>query len=94
MEDTDVLGFIKAGAAPDYYDSWSSNILDFLSPDLSIDQIENLIWDVAYAQTCICTIGSSNIPWVLDREQAKLILGESNRFHNLAYDIRHLLLAF
>lgn len=94
LEDSDPLGYIRAGAYADYYDPWTGMILDFLSPDLSLEQIERLIWDVAYANICICTIGNSEKSWVLEREQAEMILGDHSRFNKLARDIRFLILEF
>lgn len=94
LEDEDLYGFIKAGAFPTFYDPWCQSIIDHLSSDISIEQLERLIWDTAYAHTCMCTVHDTGKPWVLEREQAKFILGEPSRFNRLAKDIRFIVMSF
>jgi hypothetical protein len=94
LEDADIYGFIKAGADPSFYDAWCNQIIDFISPDISIAQLQNLIWDVAYAHTCVCTIPGSNRPFILPREDAEVILGKPDRFEVLAKEIRYIVMSF
>jgi|ERR1700722_5923959 len=91
FEDFDLYGAIKAGANADHYDNIATAVSAKLSKDLSISQIQNIIWEAFYQNFCICTIGNTNEPWVLDREQAVIILGSHSRFENLASAIRQLI---
>lgn len=89
LEDADVFGYEDAGAYADVYDPCAKLILKSLSKDLSIDQIQNIIWESFYQEFCVCTIGNTDEPWVLDRDQAKMILGSPDRYKDLAFNIRH-----
>lgn len=91
FEDFDLFGVIKAGAYADAYDSIAKGVSEKLSKDLSVSQIQNLIWESFYQNYCICTIGNTKEPWVLDKEHAVLILGSPSRFENLATTIRQLI---
>jgi hypothetical protein len=88
FEDFDIYGYIKSGAYSDIYDSISKNVSKKLSKDLSVSQIKNIIWEAFYNYCCVCTIGNTDRPWVLDKEHAVVILGTPNRFENLATTIR------
>jgi hypothetical protein len=91
FEDFDIYGCIKAGAYADIYDPIAKSVSERLSKDLSVSQIENIVWESFYQNYCICTIGATKEPWVLDKEQAMVILGTPSRFENLATTIRQLI---
>jgi hypothetical protein len=93
LQDADVFGFIGAGAYADAYDREAQFILDYLSKDLSIEQIQNIIWHAFYQECCICQNSLTNEPWMLDTNQAMFIIGDPERFKDLAYMIRHSVLS-
>jgi hypothetical protein len=88
LEDTDPFGYISAGSFCTIYDKHAELIAAKLSKDLSIVQIENVIWDVFYQELCICSVPGSEEPWVLDKEHAAAIIGQPSRFMALATTIR------
>lgn len=88
LEDFDCYGFIKAGSYADTYDNVAVSIFPKLSKDLSIVQLEAIIWDAFYEHCCVCTVGVSKEPFIIDKSQAMFILGSPERFKTLAYSIR------
>lgn len=89
LEDADLFGFIRASSFVDCYDYIAEDIFPRLSKDLSISQLQNIIWDAFYRDLCVCEIGISKEPWILDRDQAVVILGPPDRFKGVALNIRH-----
>jgi hypothetical protein len=90
LEDADVLGYIKAGADHNQYDRAAKKIFDKLSIDLSVAQIEKIIWESFYSDFLVCTVGNSNDYFAVDQKQAGYILGEPSRFSGIAKNIRHI----
>jgi len=91
LEDADLFGYVAAGSFCDIYDKHAELIAAKLSKDLSVDQIENVIWDVFYQELCVCNIAGSNEPWVLDRKHAAAIIGGPDRFEPIAITIRNMI---
>lgn len=92
FEDADIFVFIKAGAYIDAYDRVADLILPKLSKDLSISQIQDIIWEAFYQDCCRGNIGGTKEPFDLDKEQARAILGHSDRFKGIAINIRHMVI--
>lgn len=90
LEDFDLFLFIQHGAYADIYDHQAELISQRISKDLSVSQIEKIIWQVFYEEFCNCTVGGTDIPWTLDKDQARIILGDPDRYESLAYTIRQL----
>lgn len=89
LEDADVYGYIHAGAYADVYDSAAKRMLPKFSKDLSVSQIQCIIWDSFYEEFCIGTVGGTKEPWALDKNQAVFAIGNPEQFKNLAFNIRH-----
>jgi len=89
LEDADLFGFIREGAYATSYDDCAEDIFSHLSKDLSIEQINNIIWDVFYHRFCVCVVGGTGESFVLDKAQAATILGSPDRYKDLAFNIRH-----
>jgi hypothetical protein len=86
LEDCDFLGFIECGCDADIYDNIGSDIFPKLSKDLSIDQIQTIIWGAFYKDCCIFNIDGRIMD--LGVNQAYSIIGYPIDFKNLAYEIR------
>lgn len=86
LEDADYLQFIASGAYPDIYDQIASDVFPKLSKDLSIDQIQNIIWNAFYKECCFISINNSIVE--LGIKQGYYILGYPIGFKNIAHDIR------
>jgi hypothetical protein len=91
LEDADLLGMIRAEAYHTVYDGVADYAMKYLSSDLSIDQIQNIIWHGLYNEFCICENVLSKSEWKLDLNQAMIIIGDPNRFKSVATGIRNLL---
>lgn len=90
LEYTDCLRYIEAGSYPDIYDQIASNIFPKLSKDLSIEQIQNIIWDAFYQDCFILEIDGEKVD--LGVKQAYYVMGYPIVFKSLAHEIRlHLL---
>lgn len=92
LEDADIFSFISAGAYADVYDNEAQFISDHLSEDLSIDQIQNVIWYAFYQECCVCNNVLTGEPWELDTDQAMFVIGDPVNFKSLAITIRQLVL--
>lgn len=92
LEDADLFGLIKAGAYADAYDRIAIESYSKLSKDLSISQIQQILWDAFYIDFCFCVIGGTKEPWLLDKDQAVFIIGHPDRFRGVALNIRHSIL--
>ena len=88
LEDADLFGMIKAGSDAAIYDKVAMRVFPLLMKDLTISQIEGLLWDGFYEDFCVCTTDDKNVPWVLDKRQASSIIGHPSRFKGLALNIR------
>lgn len=88
LEDADALRYIVAGADHAQYDLSASRIFAKLSNDLSVAQIEKIIWNEFYYDFCVGTIGNTNDYFAIDKTQARYILGEPSRFNGIAKNIR------
>jgi hypothetical protein len=88
LEDNDPLNYIKAGAYVDIYDPAAEIIYKKLSKDLSIAQIQKIIWNSIYKEFCIGTVPGTGEKFTLDKKQAVIIIGSPERFKSLAHDIR------
>jgi hypothetical protein len=89
LEDADLFGMIRAGADADVYDRVCVLAFPRFMKDLSIDQIQLILWEAFYEDFCKCSIGSTDEPWALDKKQASPIIGSPERFKGLAMNIRH-----
>ena len=89
LEDADLFGFIRAGAYADTYDQAAEIIFPKLSKDLSISQIQNIVWEAFYQDFCVCTVGGAKDPWILDKDSAGSIIGSPERFKGIALNVRH-----
>lgn len=89
LEDADLFGYIRAGAYATEHDRIAELIFPKLSEDLSLSQIQDIVWDSFYLELCQCTIGNETELWVLDRDQARVIIGDPERFKGIALNIRH-----
>jgi hypothetical protein len=90
LEDADLLDMIRAGAYATIYDSVADYITKYMSEDLSIDQIQNIIWWGLYEEFCVCENVMTKTEWTLDENQAMFILGSPSRFKSIATGIRNL----
>lgn len=90
FEDSDLLGMIAADAYTTIYDGVADYVIRYMSEDLSIHQIQNIIWWGLYKEFCVCENTLAKTEWKLDRNQAMLILGSPSRFKTLATGIRNL----
>lgn len=88
LELSDILGLIKNEADFDCYDPAIDLILPNLSHDLSISQIQLIVWEAYYQVFCVGEIAGSKEKFVLDRKQAVLVIGSPDRYNKLALDIR------
>lgn len=88
LEDADILGYIKAGADHAEYDKAAIKIHEKLSADLSVAQIERIVWEAFYYDFLVCTVGNSNEFWSVGKNQARYILGPPDRFAGIAKNIR------
>lgn len=88
LEDADLFGMTRAESYVDVYDNAAEIIFPLLLKDLSIAQIQAIIWEAFYRDFCCCTIGGTKESWVLGREQARFIIGHPDRFKALAVKIR------
>jgi|ERR1035441_7899787 hypothetical protein len=88
LESKDILGYIKAGADGDIYDPVAPVILEQLRTDLTLSQLQNIIWDAFYHEFCGGTIHDSKTPWMVDKTQAVNIIGYPEGFKSLATEIR------
>jgi hypothetical protein len=88
LETKDVLGYIKAGADDDIYDPVASVILEQLRTDLTLSQLQDIIWEAFYQEFCGGNIHDSQKLWMLDRSQAVNIIGYPTGFKSLAMEIR------
>lgn len=88
LEDADVLNFIKNDALPTEYDGCAEIMFRSLSKDLSIEQIQNIIWNAFYEQFCVGTIGTTEEEFALDKDQSISIIGSPERYKKLAMEIR------
>jgi hypothetical protein len=86
LEDYDCLGYIEAGSYGDAYDAVASAIFPKLSKDLSIEQIQNIIWDAFYKEFFIVEIDGATVN--LGVKQAYYVMGYPIIFKNLALEIR------
>lgn len=89
LEDNDPIKFIFNGADANIYDKTAELIYPQLSKDLSIDQLQRIIWTAFYQTTCVCEVAISKEVFVIDESQAAAIIGGYERFKDLAYAIRH-----
>lgn len=89
LEDADLFGYISAGAYADVYDNAAVLIFPKLSKDLSLSQIQHIIWDAFYLEFCTGVIGGTKEPWMLDSAQAMITIGSPGQFKGLALNIRH-----
>jgi hypothetical protein len=91
LEDADLLGMIRGGSYTTIYDGVADYAMEYLSSDLSIDQIQNIIWHGLYNEFCICENVLTKSEWKLDLNSAMSIIGDQNRFKSIATGIRNLL---
>jgi hypothetical protein len=91
FEDADLLGMINAGAYHSIYDGVADYTIKSISPDLSIGQIQNIVWWGLFNEFCVCENVLSKSEWRLDPNQAMFILGDPNRFKTIATGIRNLI---
>jgi hypothetical protein len=91
LQDADILYMIRNGADTDIYDHAAESIHYSLKTyDIDIDRLQNLIWDAFYLAFCICTIGNTGDIWLLERDQANIILGRPDRYKGIAMNIREI----
>jgi hypothetical protein len=91
FEDADLLGLIAAGALPTEYDLLAEDIFRNVSRDLSIKQIQQVVWDSFYDSFCNGTIYGENgeeMPFALDKTSAISIIGTPERYKEIAGKIR------
>lgn len=92
LQDADILHMIKNGADVDIYDHTSETIHHKLKTyDIDIDRLQNTIWDAFYLSFCICTIGNTGDVWLLEKDQAHIILGHPDRYKGVAINIRQVI---
>jgi hypothetical protein len=91
LADIDVLGWIAAGATIESYNPIATTISKALFADVTLTQVQTIIWNAIYGELCICSVGGDkNIPWVMDKRDAVAILGTPARYKNLAAVLRDL----
>lgn len=91
LEDKDILGYIKAGCTATIYDAQAASITEQLSADLSLAQIAKIIWNAFYAHLGISVVHTTKREFVLDKKQAVYVLGEPERFLDIAKLIRQMI---
>jgi hypothetical protein len=89
FEDADPYGYIRLSSFPDAYDECAKLVFDKLHLDLTIDQIQTIIWEAFYSYICVGKVGE--VEFSLDKAEACVILGDVSRFKGMALNIRHLL---
>jgi hypothetical protein len=88
LEDADLFGYIRAGAYVDTYDPAADRILPRLFKDQTLAQIQAIVWSAFYTEFCTGTIGGSEEPFALDKDEAMAIIGGPERFQGIALNIR------
>ena len=88
LETKDPLNYIKSGLDPDIYDNPANAIFNSLRSDLTLSQLQDIIWESFYQEFCGGTIHDSKKLWMLDRNQAVNIIGYPSNFKSLAMEIR------
>jgi hypothetical protein len=90
FEDADIFNYIKSGALPTTYDKIAQTLFNRLSKDLTIHQIQNIIWEEFYKFICIGTVDDKEVV-IIDRRSAFGTIGEPNKFKGIALNIRNIL---
>ena len=92
FEDADVYKYIKLGTEVGIYDGCAKYVAKRLHKDLTISQIQSLIWESFYQFICTGVMGESfNEKFELDKSQACIILGHPDKFKGLALNIRDII---
>ena len=89
FEEADILFMISGGAYVSVYDTCCEQIIKQLSKDLSIEQIQSIIWNAFFDEFCKCEVAASKAKFVLDKNAATAILGTPERYRDIAFNIRH-----
>ena len=74
----------------DIYDPQAKSISDKLHKDLTVAQIQSIVWEAFYQELCVCVVPKTNEAFVFDKVEALIIL-PIERFENIATIIRSLL---
>lgn len=93
ISDADPFGYIAKGVCSDCYDDACYYIADFISKDLSIEQLCGVVWWALYELSCVATCHLTNSPLILTPEEGMLIVGDPKRFNSIAHSIRHQILS-
>lgn len=81
LKDADFFGYIRAGADTSVYDQCAEPIFSKSFKDISIEQLQRIMWDSFYQAFCSD---------VLDKDQARYIIGEPERFKGISLNIRYI----
>src|SRR5271157_1277605 len=88
----DYFRYVALGHNVGPYNIAAAYMEPYLYVDLDISQIQNIIWHGLYQESCVCENFFTKEPYVIDVNQAVLIVGEPDRFKEAAYRLRHLML--
>ena len=91
LETFDYFGYMAAGHNIGPYSVAATYMESFLSPDLSLVQIEAIIWHGLYREACVCHNALTNKPYIIPTTDAMFIVGESERFRDAAIKLRKLM---
>lgn len=92
LEEFDFFSYVAVGHNICPYSKAADYMFPFLNLDLTITQLEGLIWHGLYQEACVCENFLTKEPWILDVNQAMFIVGEPERFEKAARKLRSLMM--